>query len=110
MTQVMVLIAQALLALAALHFWSRDVVRGLPRFAQPQLIMDVWGPLGLVLPMLALGIGSLPVLRESGWFVIGGPLGCGMLAIGAAAMSVARSGRDEFFWSIGLTRAVTACA
>lgn len=83
---------QALLAVLGMRVMSRRVLPGVHHFSQPGLVLDVWGPLALVLPMLAFVRGMDHSVAREGWIIVGGPMVLVMLAIG---MAMVRSARIE---------------
>jgi hypothetical protein len=78
------LIVQAAGAVIALRLLIRFIYPALDRIEHPELFADVWAPLAIVVPFLFLtgAVGSS--VSEGGWGPIGGPIWCGLAAIGSA--------------------------
>jgi hypothetical protein len=86
-------IVQAVLAVIALRLLNWRVFPQL-RFARhPELVVDVWIPLAMVLPMVFLAGHVDSTVRGIGWVPIGGPICAGILVMGAAM--VASRGRGQ---------------
>ncbi|MHC4948142.1 MAG: hypothetical protein ACYTG1_07755 [Planctomycetota bacterium] len=83
---------QAALAVVALHQLVRHVLPGLARLAHAALLLDVWGPVALVLPMMFMAGRVDGSVRGPGWIAVGGPVVCGLVALGGA-LAVGRSPR-----------------
>src|SRR5438876_1101403 len=80
----LLLLAQAFFALVGLRMLIRRVLPELRGFSQPALVLDVWAPLALVLPMLAFVSRVGNSVADDGWMVVGGPMACAALAMGMA--------------------------
>lgn len=77
---------QLVLVAAALHVWRWYVLPELPRIVQRELIVDVWGPVSLVLPMLFSVVWVGYAIREDGWPLLGVPIVSGLFAVAMAAI------------------------
>src|SRR5215470_596957 len=86
MTAWILLMAQAALAALGVRMMARLVLPSVTTFSQPALVLDVWGPLALVLPMLAFVRGMGFSVAHGGWPLVGGPAACAMLACGMAVI------------------------
>jgi len=76
------ILAQVLLMLAALHLLRWHVLPHLAQLSQRALVLDVWGPIAVVLPMLFWMIWVGGSVRGDGWMLLGLPIACGVLACG----------------------------
>lgn len=92
------ILIQSGLAAAALHVFrwhvlpqgyrgspSRDAGLAVHGTATP-LILDVWAPLAIVLPLLVTVLWTGYSVRGAGWPALGGPVTLGLLALGAASI------------------------
>lgn len=75
------LVVQALIALLGLRWWRQAVLPSLPAVKHPELILDVWGPIALIMPLLFAVRWVGHTVEGAGWLPIGAPILCG----GAAA-------------------------
>src|SRR5262245_18791392 len=78
------LAAQAILSVVTVEQFRRRVFPAVGGLRQPEVVMDVWGPLALVLPMLFFIAQTKYSVRGAGWMPVGAPAMCGVLALGAA--------------------------
>ncbi|MCI0630873.1 MAG: hypothetical protein L0Y44_09500 [Phycisphaerales bacterium] len=76
---------QATFAIIAIEQLRRHALPVVNNLQHPSLILDVWGPLSLVIPMV-LFVARLDsvqwTMRGIGWMIIGGPIVCGLIALG----------------------------
>lgn len=82
-------------AAIALHLLSRQVYPALGQVRHGELIVDVWLPLALVIPLLFMVAGVDGSIRQVGWPVLGGPVMCGVIGLALAAM-IGRRGIGVF--------------
>jgi len=78
------LAAQATLSIVGVEQFRRRVFPAVNALRQPEIVMDVWGPLSLVLPMLFFIAQTKYSVRGPGWMPIGAPVTCGVFALGVA--------------------------
>lgn len=78
----------------SLHIVRWHVLPRLVHAGQPQIIVDVWLPVALVMPMI-FAVSSIRADARDGWAAFGGPILCAILA--AALAMIARSGRSSAF-------------
>lgn len=81
------LAAQVILAALGTELFRLRVLPGLKGLEHPGLVLDVWGPLSLVLPLLFMAGWIDGRVSVAGWPAIGGPVILGVLAL-ALALSV----------------------
>ncbi len=99
---------QLVLVALALHLWRWHVLPNLRPLGHRALIVDVWGPMSVVIP-LVFTVGWVGYsVRESGWVMLGGPIVCGLFAVAVAAVmrphgerSATFSNADGLSWSAG---------
>jgi len=88
--QAVMLVAQATLAVLTIELLRTRVFPVVHRLDTPELVLDVWTPLAVVLPMFFFAGRMTDDVQYEGWVVIGGPITCAILAAGAAvALGVA---------------------
>lgn len=76
------MVIQAFLAVAGLRMMLFRVFPNLSRIHHSALVIDIWGPITIVLPMMVM-VGHLDGdVRSSGWVSVGGPLLCAYLTFG----------------------------
>lgn len=73
-------------AAIALHMLARHVYPALGHVKQGELVVDVWLPLALVIPLLLLIGGVDGSVRDFGWPALGGPVMCGVIGLSLAAL------------------------
>lgn len=83
------LFVQAALAIVMVEQLRRRVFPAVLRAPQPELVLDVWGPLALVMPMLFFVSRVETTIRGEGWVMVGGPVVVGLLGL-AMALAVQR--------------------
>jgi hypothetical protein len=83
---ILLLAGQAALAILTIELIRRNVFPRLPRLELPGLIIDVWAPVAIVLPMLFFAARIQGTVRGIGWMATGAPVMCALLAVGAALM------------------------
>jgi hypothetical protein len=76
------LIAQAALTIIMIEQLRRHVFPALGRLSSPQIVLDVWAPLTLILPLLMLAGRAGHDMRGAGWLVVAAPSWCAWLALG----------------------------
>lgn len=79
------LLLQSALAVLTIEVLRRRVWPKLHHTAYPELVIDVWGPIILIMPALFL-VGRVDGSVANSWIPIAGPIGVGALGIGAAMM------------------------
>lgn len=82
-------------AALALHLLARRVYPAFGQVRQGELVVDVWLPLALVIPLLFTIGGVDGSVREVGWPSLGGPVMCGMIGLALAA-TIGRGGIGVF--------------
>ena len=75
------LFVQAALAIVMVEQLRRRVFPAVLRAPQPELVLDVWGPLALVMPMLFFVSRVETTVRGEGWVTAGGPVVVGLLGL-----------------------------
>lgn len=90
---------QVAAAAAALHLLRWHVLPSLARLPHRELIVDVWGPVAIVLPVLFTVAWTGHSVRGDGWVAIGGPVACGMIGLAFAAIL----GRGAMAWDSPLS-------
>src|SRR5688500_1032775 len=81
------LVVQAALAIIAIEQMRRRVFASLDAIKHVELSLDVWGPLTLVIPMVFFTASKDNSGSGPAWMGVGGPITCGLFALGAALMS-----------------------
>jgi hypothetical protein len=89
------LASQVMLAAVALHVLARRVYPALGQVRQGELVVDVWLPVALIIPLLFMVDGVDGSVRTAGWPSLGGPVLCGLIALAIAAM-IGRGGIGVF--------------
>jgi len=74
----------------AVRTFARSIAPMLAVMRSPGMIVDALAPLGLMVPMLGACWRMNWDVRGAGWLPIGGPIVCGLLAMGCAAVASAR--------------------
>ncbi|HRP63883.1 MAG TPA: hypothetical protein PK400_11355 [Phycisphaerales bacterium] len=74
------LVVQALIAMLGLRWWRQAALPNLPATRHPELILDVWGPIALILPLLFAVRWVGNTVEGTGWLPIGAPILCGAAA------------------------------
>jgi len=87
--------AQAAAAIIAIELMRRWILPALPVLHHPELVLDVWGPVALALPLIIVaGRVEMSVSTSAaGWAVIGGPAGIAMLTL-AICLMIGRAKSD----------------
>src|SRR5262245_54658529 len=89
------LVVQAGLAIVAIEQLRHRVLPNLDRVAQPELMLEVWVPLALVLPLL-FGISRVESnVRGAGWLAVGAPALCAIVAVALAMVVSGRGAAGE---------------
>ncbi|MHC5023071.1 MAG: hypothetical protein ACYTGG_04060 [Planctomycetota bacterium] len=99
---------QSALALVALHGLWRHVLPVTATLRQPGIVLDVWGPLALVMPLLFTGSLVDGAVSGPGWTAVGGPVVAAALGGGVAACLTTGAGVPGS--AAGLVRCGLACA
>lgn len=78
---------QAALTIIGVEQMRRTVLGAVNQLPQPEFVLDLWGPLAVVVPMLFL-VGQVGfTVRGVGWMPIGAPIIAAVLALGAAMVT-----------------------
>ncbi|UCD76662.1 MAG: hypothetical protein JSV91_07000 [Phycisphaerales bacterium] len=92
------LLVQAIFAVLGIELFRRRVLRGLGSVGGvggAGLVLDVWGPIALVLPLL-FHVGWIEGrVAGVGWSLAGGPVACGLLALGIAGITGLDCGKNR---------------
>ena len=75
------IVLQAALAAAVLHLLRWHVFPRLSSLNQRSLVLDVWAPLAIILPLVMTVAWVGHSVRDSAWPSLGGPVLCGYLAL-----------------------------
>ncbi|MHC5028356.1 MAG: hypothetical protein ACYTGR_16515 [Planctomycetota bacterium] len=89
-TTITLLTLQSTLALAGLALLRHGVLPGLAQMRHPALMLDIWGPMMLVLPLLGLAVTTPATIGAGGWIGLGGPVVVAWLGL-ATGLLAARS-------------------
>jgi hypothetical protein len=80
----LLLFAQGAMAILTIELFRTRVFPVVHRIDGPELVLDVWTPIVLVLPMMFFAGRVDHDVRIHGWMVVGGPVVCAIFAAGAA--------------------------
>lgn len=80
----LLLVMQAAFTIVAVEQLRRRVFNALHQFSQPALIVDVWAPIAIVLPMMFWSGRIENSMAGAGWVVVGAPAMCALFAFAAA--------------------------
>ncbi len=92
MTPWFALAAQAILAAASLHLVWWHVLPGLARTADARLIVDVWMPVAMAVPLVFVAMTIESDVKGIGWTPLAGPIAVAIASAGFALLAA----RGEF--------------
>ena len=84
LTNVIAIAGLAAASLISLLVFRRRILPALPAVRTGGMVLEVWGPLALVAPLVALAFRGGWSMSGVGWAVVGAPVVVGLVALGAA--------------------------
>lgn len=100
------ILVQAALAALAIVCCGRMVLPAMNRLRHPALVLDVWLPVALVLPLMFLAVGVEGSVRGVGWFPIASPVVIGLAAFGGAMLLGGSAAKGDVLPAVRLTVAM----
>lgn len=102
MTGLIYIVIQAVLAVVGVRLLVRSVFSRLGRIQNPEIVVDIWGPIAIVAPMMVM-IGRVNGdVGGTGWIAVGGPILLAALGLGIGLL-VSSSGDEQPPWTPGAT-------
>lgn len=101
-----IVLVQAALAVAAIVCCGRLVLPAMNRLRHPALVLNVWLPVALILPLMFLAVGVEGSVRGVGWFPVGAPTAIGLAGFCVAMLLRGDGAQGETRPTVQLTLAV----
>ena len=94
MLSLWLILLQMTLVVISLRLLFGRVLPNLRRVRCPEIVLDIWAPISLALPMLVMVVRMEENVQGVGWLPLGGPLVCGVFGL-SMMLILSQRGQDN---------------